>query len=178
MENNGNAEPGKSFQDVYLVSRTAYYVVSAILIILGFFIFFQICCTQSTGSDPSGFAGSSATSSGSPDGETNPYSVGVGEFVGILFIIGGIYWMAYLITKGSDTKKLVESGQFLGAVAISGKNKGEPPAELIEKQINVLEEYANARGIDIDYINMQDEEEGGDIEEEEYEEEYEDEEEE
>ncbi len=151
-----NTDP-QAFTETYLDKKTGAMIFAIILLFIGIILFLQVSCVQMTGSDPSGLAGSSATSSGDDTGEDtyNSYCAGFTEFIAVLLIIGSVYWLAYIMTVKSDSEKLVKSGHLLAACTLDAKKGVSASNELLQTQITINEQEAMRRGMEIHHLDVE-----------------------
>lgn len=161
----------KTFSETYLDKKTGALIFAIIIILVGFILFLQVSSVQMTG-DASGLAGSSMASSGSEneDGDDttyNSYCAGFTEFIAMLLVVGGIYWLAYILTVKKDADKLVKGGHLLAACAIDAKKGVTASNELIQTQITINEEEALRRGMQIHHLDVETDDDEEDDEEEE-----------
>lgn len=151
---------GTNFQDqaqVYdkYVGNNGFLVVFlCVIIFIGIIMYFQVCGTQCSGSDPCGLTACSIAACNDDDDnndELNGTGVGCLITFSLLFITIGTIFLVQHMTRASNAKSLISAGDSFGAAVIGSTKKQEEP-ELITYETTQFMTKTLAMNIDPDSL--------------------------
>ena len=145
----------KKLEKNWLSHKINAYIIGAILILIGFVLYLQVCGAECSGSDPSGFTACSIEASNN-DGDATLTGSAAGTLytLSIVFLVCGLFAFMYSYVISSVSKKLVDENLPYAAVAIDGAKGKSGNLDLLAFQVAELEKQALDQGIKLPLIEV------------------------
>lgn len=145
----GFSSDDKEFFNTYIDQKRGILIFSIILILFGVIMFLQMCGAMSSGSDPSGLAGSSVGSSNTDESDTlDPAVVGFFEFLAVVMIIIGVVLVVNIQTSHTIVRKLIADKDRCGAVSVYPATGKIVDDDLFNPQVAIWEASLVEKGIE------------------------------
>lgn len=122
-----NKVMSKEWRDQNINKHYVMMGFGVVFLLISLIAFMMISGVQ-TGSSDNGSSGSTvqASTGGSEDGEINPTTEVVAEFLAILFLVIGMFLLVRAWTLSNASSKLIEGGDALGAWILNGGKNSSP----------------------------------------------------